>query len=206
MTNIAYTRSERRVFEALSSPQKIQDFLDSLPINFQETMLSPRQVLKQRRAHCLEGALLAAAALQYHGQPPLVVDLLADNTDEDHVIAVFKQYGRLGAISKTNHIVLRYREPIYKTLRELVVSYFHEYFTHDGKKTLRRFSRPVNLSRFDQQGWQTSMADLWYIDHYLDTVPHYELLRPRQIQRLRRAHPIEIRAGKLVEWRRTAAG
>ncbi len=130
--------------------------------------------------------MLAAAALRLHGHKPLVVDLKATKPDYHHAIAVFKINGCWGAISKTNHAVLRFREPIYKSIRELVMSYFHEYFLNkNGQKTLRSYSRPVNLSRFDKKGWMTAEDDIWYIDEYLDRLPHKKILTPKMIKNLR---------------------
>jgi len=199
-----FTKKEVMVFKALSTPKKIQDFLNQIPANFEpdgDTVLSPRRVLKENRAHCMEGAMFAAAALRFHGHKPLVLDLTTVKDDDDHVITVFKQNGHWGAISKTNHAVLRYREPVYKTIRELVMSYFHEYFTnHDGKKTLRSYSLPVDLSRFDAKGWMTAEEDLWYVPEYLLEVSHKPILSRSQIAMLRKADPIEVKAGKMVEW------
>ena len=193
------------ILRALSTPRKIQDFLNDLPINFEpegDTCLSPRRVLRERRAHCMEGAMLAAAAFRFHGRPPLVVDLTAAPDDHDHVIAVFRDHGAWGAVSKTNHAVLRYREPVYRTIRELVLSFFHEYFSQrDGKKTLRSFSLPVDLSRFDRRGWMTTEEDVWYVPERLCDVRHFRLLAPGQAAALRRADPIELEAGELTEWR-----
>ena len=137
-----YSISEIKLFKKLNSPRKIQDYLNSLKINFEkngETCMSPRFVVKTKKAHCMEGAMFAAAALEFHGRRPLLLDLRSVKRpyDYDHVIAVFKQDGFFGAISKTNHSVLRYREPIYKSIRELVMSFFHEYYLENGKKTLR---------------------------------------------------------------------
>lgn len=195
-------KKELTILKRLATPAKIQDCLDTLAINFEvrgETVMSPRRVLREHRAHCLEGALLAALALRIHGQKPLVMDLRATDDDDRHAVALFRQYGRWGGITKTNHAVLRYREPIYSTVRELALSFFHEYFKNDGRKTLRCFSGPVDLSRFDKRGWMTDEKDLWYIDEYLDKIKHYPILAPRQT-RLRKASSIEIAAGKLVEW------
>ena len=130
------------------------------------------------------------------------MDLKSVWHDDDHVVALFKERGCWGAVSKTNHAVLRYREPIYKTLRELAMSYFHEYFTNDGNKTLRSYSRPVNLSRFDARGWMTSTKNVWYVPRYIDKVKHYPLLTSTMIKHLRKADQIEIQAGKLVEWKK----
>ena len=187
----------------LSSPAKIQGFLNKLPFNFEklgDTCYSPRMVLRNRTAHCMEGAIFAAAALKLQGHPPLVVDLRATKKDFDHVVAVFKVNGAWGAISKTNHAVLRYREPIYRDIRELIMSYFHEYFLDSGRKTLREYSDPFDLSKFDKRGWQTSEKNLFYIPEALDRSRHHKILTPPQLRSLRRADPIEIQAGKIKEF------
>ena len=139
LNKYGYTRDEIKVFLKLKTPQKIQDYLNSLKFNFEkneETCMSPRFVINGGKAHCMEGAMFAAAVLEFHGSKPLLLDLRSDKElkDYDHVVAVFKKEGCFGAISKTNHAILRYREPIYKTVRELALSYFHEYFTDKGKK------------------------------------------------------------------------
>lgn len=198
-----FNDQELRILHKLSTPQKIQDYLNKLPINFEEqgdTARSPREVLRLQTAHCMEGALLAAVALWYHGQKPLLLDLVTTKNDDDHVVALFKQNGRWGAISKTNHAVLRYREPVYTTVRELAMSYFHEYFKDSGQKTLRKFSRPFDLSKITDRSWMVSREDLWEINNALEDSFHYNILSPKQVRRLRKAEPIEIAAGKLVEW------
>ena len=204
MTSDAWTREERRVLARLSTPARIQDFLNEIPQNREpdgDTCLSPRLVLREGRAHCMEGAMLAAAALRFHGERPLVLDLVSAKNDQDHVVALFRQHGAWGAISKTNHAVLRYREPVYRTVRELAMSYFHEYFLQsNGKKTLRAFSRPIDLSRFDRRGWETSETQVWYVPEYLCEVAHASILSEVQIRSLRSAEEIEIRAGGMVEW------
>lgn len=200
-----FTTVEKRIFKRLSAPAKIQDFLETLKINFErrgETCMSPRRVLATKTAHCMEGAMFAAAALEFHGHPPLVMDLRAAKRDFDHVVAPFKIRGYWGAISKTNHAVLRYREPVYKTLRELALSYFHEYFMDDGKKTLRDYSVPMNLKQFNSLNWRTGLEDLWDIPEKLDEVKHFNILGGQQVKNLRRADPIEITAGKLIQWKR----
>lgn len=194
-----FTKEELKIYRKLDTPEKVQDFLNEIKINFEkngETCLSPREVLKQGQAHCIEGAIFAASVLKFHGEKPLVLDLEATKKDFDHVVAVFRKGKFFGAISKTNHAVLRYREPIYKTVRELVMSYFHEYFTDDGKKTLRKYAL-VDLSRFDKQNWETS-EDIWIIADYLAKVKHVEILTRVQEKSLRLADAIEIEAGKLV--------
>lgn len=197
------TRDEVKLLRSLSTPAKIQDFVNALPYNTvagNDTCMSPREVMRNRKAQCVEGAMFAALALRVHGHRPRILDLWAAEPDADHVVAVFQIDGYWGAISKTNHAVLRYREPVYKTLRELALSYFHEYFLHDGKKTLRKFSHPVDLSRFDRFGWMTSPEPVWYVPEYLVDVRHTPILTKGQIARLRKADAVEIAAGKIVEW------
>jgi hypothetical protein len=198
------TKSELKIFRALSTPAKIQDFLDRLPINFElegETCMSPRRVLKERTAHCMEGAMLAALALRLLGHKPLVVDLKVTDEDDDHVIAVFKQKGFWGAISKTNHGTIRYRDPVYRTIRELVMSYFHEYTTPRGDKILRSFTRPLDLSRFDKRGWMTAEEDVWYVPHFIDDARHYPVITNAQVRTLRRADAMERKIGAVLEWK-----
>ena len=202
-----YTEKEIKLFRRLNSPKKIQDYLSSLKFNFEEkgdTCMSPRMIIKSKKAHCMEGALLASAVLEFHGGKPLVLDLRSVKKpfDYDHVVAVFKQYGCFGAISKTNHAVLRYREPIYKTVRELVLSFFHEYFLNDGKKTLREYSNPFDLSHFNKINWHTSEKNLFEIPDFLDKIKHYKILSSKQVKNLRKADKIEIEAGKIVEFKK----
>ncbi|MFA5029224.1 MAG: hypothetical protein WC518_00555 [Patescibacteria group bacterium] len=195
---------EFRILKRLKTPAKIQDFLNTIKINFEEdgdTSLSPMSVLERGVCHCAEGAILAALALRVNGYPPLVLDLTANKNDFDHVVAVFKKDGKWGAISKTNHAVLRYREPVYGSIRELVMSYFHEYFDDQGRKNLRSFSRPVNLKRFDRRGWMTTKEEVDYIIEYLADVKHFPIINRKQIRNLKKADPIEIKAGLLVDWK-----
>ncbi len=197
------TRKEQKIFQKLNTGKKIQDFLESIPINFEkrgETCYSPRKVLEKNRAHCFEGALFAAAALMFHGEKPLLLDLVSTRGDYDHVVALFRDCGHWGAVSKTNHGVLRYREPVYKSIRELTMSFFHEYFLDSGQKTLRQFSKPYSLSRFNSKNWVTSREDLWYIVRALDASPHESILMKNQIKNLRRADPVEIKIGKITQW------
>ena len=199
-----FTPTELKTLRRLRTPSRVQDFLNTIPIVGPggDRCRSPRLVLNDRRAHCLEGALLAAAALRLQGYPPLIVDLRSAQHDYDHVVAVWRSHGRWGAISQTNYAVLKYREPIYRDVRELALSYFHEYFLNSGQKTLRSFSVPLDLSRFDRRGWMTSAEDVWYIPEALDRVRHTNILTPTQARHLRLADPIEITAGKLRRWHR----
>ena len=192
---------EHAIIRRLRTPAAIQDFLDTLPMNFDDAYRSPRRVLRDRVAHCLDGALFAASALWFHGARPLLLDLQSTPHDDDHVVALFQRHGRWGAISKTNHAVLRYREPVYRTIRELAASYFHEYFLDDGRKTLRSYSHPFDLTRW-RGDWVTTEDDLRPLADALDVSPHVPILDRRAIANLRRADAIEIAAGKHVEWRR----
>lgn len=201
--NDQFTPAERKVFHRISTPAKIQDFLNTLAINFEieaETCRSPRMVLRNGEANCLEGALFAACALQFHGHKPLLMDLVAYEPDVMHTVALFQRQGYWGAIGKTNHAVLRYREPVYLTIRELALSYFHEYFLDSGEKTLHRYSKAIDLTPLNSRGWQTAEQDIWYVNEYLDKAKRYRILQPWQERELRQADPIEIAAGKLVEW------
>ncbi|MCR4274851.1 MAG: hypothetical protein NUW02_02260 [Candidatus Campbellbacteria bacterium] len=195
-------RTEFVIFKKINTPAKIQDFLDTIPFNFEprrSTCRSPREALKHNTAHCLEGAILAAAALWYHGQHPFLLDLETPNNDTDHVVALFKENGHWGALSKTNHAVLRYRDPVYKTVRELVMSYFNEYFIDSGAKTLRRYSEPFNMLQFEDD-WLTSNRDMWNIEDEIIRSPHSTILNKKMIHALRRADSVEIEAGKITEY------
>ena len=199
-----WTRSERKILISLNTPAKIQDFLNTLRFRIvgeNETCNSPRTVLQEREVQCMEGAMFAAAALRFHGFTPLILDLVATDDDADHVVAVFQIDNCWGAISKTNHGVLRYREPVYRSIRELVMSYFHEYFLQSNrKKTLRSFSKPVDLSRFDRQNWETSEEPIWFVPEHLLTISHTQIMSRAQISRLRTADPIEAAMTEIVEW------
>jgi len=183
-----FTPREILALRALKTPRGIQRALDAMPYHLAGTAWSPRRVLRTRTAHCLEGAVFAAAALRVLDYPPLLLDLEAVQ-DTDHVIAVFRLRGHWGAIAKSNFSGLRYREPVYRSLRELVMSYFEGYINLRGERTLRAFSRPVNLARFDRlyPGWMVSEGDLWWIPEHLVDVPHTPLLRPAMIRGLSRA-------------------
>jgi hypothetical protein len=194
--------TEFRLLQKLDAPRKVQNFLDTIPINFErggETCMSPLRTLRRNRAHCMEGALLAALTLWMHGRPPLIMDLKTSADDVDHLVAVFKVGRHWGGITKTNHSVLRYREPVYRDLRELAMSFFHEYFLDNGKKTLRAYSAPFDLRDWDD-AWMTSPNDLWELETAIDESRHWNILSPRRIAGLRRADAIEIRAGRLKEW------
>ncbi len=204
LNRIPFTEDELNLFRSLHTPALVQDFINKIPINFVEdgkdTCLSPRMVLRQNKCHCIEGTILAALILRINGHPPLLVDLTANEKDFDHVICVFQIDGMWGAISKTNHGTLRYREPVYLSIRELAMSYFHEYINDSGEKTLLSYSQPVDLTIFDDQNWMTSQEELWPIAIHLVKVEHFSLITKEQIASLRKADQIEIDIGKMTEW------
>jgi hypothetical protein len=180
-----FSPSERRALRGLSSPFKIQRLLDDIPYNLEPhgaTCYSPRLVLRHRLAHCMEGALLGAAALRLIGHPPLLIDMEAVR-DTDHVVAVYRVDGRWGAVGKSNYAGLRSREPVYRSLRELALTYFENYFNPAKEKTLRTYSRPVNLTRFDGLPWMTAERDVWEIPEHLCGIRHFSLF-PIEAERL----------------------
>jgi len=200
MTADVFTPAERAVFRRLGTPEKIQRFLDfDLAYNKEHggvTCRSPRRVLRDRTAHCMEGALFGATALRMLGHPPLLLDLEAVR-DDDHVLAIFRSRGHWGAVAKSNYSGLRFREPVYRTLRELVMSYFEHYYNLRREKTLRRYSRPVNLARFDRLNWMTSEHDVWMVPEYLCEVSHRPVLGPSMTGRLSRVDDRLFAAGLL---------
>jgi hypothetical protein len=191
--------NELSVLRRLNTPERIQRFIDDVDYNKEEggpTCRSPRRVLRDRLAQCLEGALFGAAALRVQGWEPLLLDLEAVR-DDDHVLAIFRQRGCWGAIAKSNYAGLRFREPVYRSLRELAMSYFEHYYNPDGEKTLRTYSRPVNLHRFDRIDWMTAEQDLWPISDYLFTIPHKRLLTSGLVRNLNRMDARLMAAGKV---------
>ncbi len=198
------TTVECALFARLNSPQKIQDYLDTLPINFEihgETYMSPRRTIAEQTAHCLEGALVAAAAFAYHGKAPLLLDFQTTHDDEDHVVAPFEIHGYWGAVSKTNHAILRYRDPVYRSIRELALSYFHEYFNESGKKTLRTFSKPFDLSRYAPDQWVCARDDLYWLVEALDASRHFPVVPAKNVRALRSVSKIEIESMRHTEWK-----
>lgn len=199
----ALSEAESKIFRKLSSPRRIQDFIDTLAINMEreaKTYMSPRRVLRTGQAHCVEGAMLAAAALAFHGERPLLLDFQAAYDDEDHVVALFRENGHWGAISKTNHPGLRYRDPIHDSVRGLAASYFHEYYLWDGRKSLRHFSHPFDLARYAPERWITAEADLDWLVHLLDASAHMPIIPKGNLRKLRPASAFEIHASAAVEW------
>jgi hypothetical protein len=198
---IGLNEDEGQVLQALRAPEDIQQFIIGLGANFEEegdTLRSVRGVLRHRRAHCIEAAFTAACALWLQGLPPLLLDLTAKG-DSDHVIAVFRRGNGWGAISKSNHVWLRWRDPVYRSPRELVMSYFHEY-TNKQNKTLRSYSLPVDLRRFPTGMWVTSEEDCWEVGAALCDVKHFRILSPAQARRLLPRDETELRADDLVQY------
>jgi hypothetical protein len=201
---LGLSRGEFAVLRRLDSPERIQAFLYGLKQNFEpdgDTCNSIRVVLRSRRAHCIEGAVLAACALWVHGEPPLLLDLQAVH-DFDHVVALFRRRGRWGAISKTNGIALRWRDAVYASVRELAMSYFHEYYNKRDHKTLRTYSRPFDLRRVDPKIWATSEDGAWELVDALEATRHYPLISRAHVRALTRRDPFERRVGGLLQYRR----
>jgi hypothetical protein len=191
-----WTKEETEFLKTMSDPDKIQGFLDSIDYNPVYECRSPRWVIKKRSAHCFEGALFAAAALQFHGYKPLIVDLKAYN-DDDHVITVFMIDGHWGSVAKSNFTSLRYREPVYRSLRELVMSYFDFYFNTDGDKSLRSYSIPLDLTIYTARSWATTDEDLEFIGDKLEKIRHFPVVSTKMIKNLKKASDIMLKAGML---------
>jgi hypothetical protein len=198
---LGFTPTQAKALARLRSPSHIQDFINAIPPNLEpggDTCLSAREALRQRRAHCIEAAFIAAAALWCNGEPPLLMDLQA-HRDHDHVVTLFRRRGCWGAISKSNHVWLRWRDPVYRSLRELAMSYFHEY-TGKGRRSLATYSVPFDLRRFESRLWIGGKEDCWDIGYALDESRHYRLVTPAQAKLLRACDPIEMKADKLAEF------
>ncbi len=183
-----------RTLRALNTPARIQQFVDALPYQYANTAWSPQRVLRERKGHCLEGALLAAAALRINGHPPLLMDMEAVH-DDDHVVAIYRECGLWGSIAKSNFAGLRFRAPIYRTLRELALSYFEHYYNLRGERTLRSYSRPVNLARLDSRHWMTSEEDVWCVPECLIAARHYPLFPDKVARALPRLDRRSFEAG-----------
>jgi hypothetical protein len=203
--DLGLTAREFGALARLSTPQKIQAYLNALPVNHEldgETVLSVREVLRQRHAHCIEGALLAACAHWIHGEPPLLLHLDCDESDYPHVLALFRRGRCWGAMSKTNGVVLRYRDPIYRSLRELALSYFHEYCNARGEKTLRSYSGAFDLRRVDPALWVTNESACAAVEERLTRLRHYPLVSKAQEKLLKPRDAFERKAATFVEYPR----
>lgn len=205
MKYLNFSKEEIAFMNKLNTPKKVQDFLDTIAINFEEdgidTLKSPLSVFRTKNAHCIEGAILAAYIFSIQGKQPLLMNLKSNKKDFDHTVALFKDKGYFGAISKSNHYSLRYREPVYKNIRELALSYFHEYFTDDGEKTLRKYSAPLNLNIFEDD-WPTAEENLWGIGEELQEIKYYDIAPKSILKNLRKADKIEIEVGKITEYKK----
>jgi hypothetical protein len=200
---LGLTPREYALLKRLDTPQKVQAFLNAVTANHEfggETVLSVREVLRQRRSHCIEGAFVAACAFWVHGHPPLVMHLDCDLSDYPHVIALFRQHGHWGAVSKTNGVGLRYRDPIYRSLRELAMSYMHEYSDKRHRKTLRSYSAAFDLRRVDPALWVTNEAQCWEVHDRLADLRHYPLISRRQEKLLSTRDPFEREITKLLQY------
>ncbi len=195
-------KAQAATLAKLRTPEKIQDFVSAIPINFEpegDTCLSVTDVLKQRRAHCIEAAFVAACALWVNGMPPLVMDMQAKG-DSDHVVTVFRRNNCWGAISKSNHVWLRWRDPVYRSLRELTMSYFHEYVQGTGK-SLWAYSVAIDLRRFDPKLWVTNPKPCWDVAAALDGVRHYPVLTAAQKKQLRPRDKVELEVAKILQYK-----
>lgn len=200
--DLGLTLAEFALLQRLSTPQKIQTYLNAVPINHElngETIHSVRSVMRHRLAHCIEGAMLAACALWVSGKPPLVMHLDCALSDYPHVVALFRRGVHWGAISKTNGAALRYRDPIYRSLRELALSYFHEYSDRRGRKTLRSYSGAFDMRRVDPRRWVANGDDCQEVEDVLAGLRHYRLISVRQEPLLARRDPFERRASNVVQ-------
>jgi hypothetical protein len=197
------TPAERGVFARLDTPQKLQTYIERMPPNFElkgDTAMSPRTMLKARTCHCAEAAMFAAAVLIFHGHDAWLMDIRALPSDSDHVITLFKTRGLWGAISKSNHAVLRWRDPIYRTPRELAMSYAHEYNLNGGKKSMLSFSRPFSLTRYAPRRWVIAPDDLDWLLYALDISPHEAVAPPRALRNRRRMTRVELKSQDVTEW------
>jgi len=204
--DLGLSQREYATLARLRTPQQIQAFVNAIPINHEiggETVFSVRQVLVHRRAHCIEAALLAACALWIQGEPPRIMRLDCDASDYPHVVAVFRRGRCWGAISKSNGVALRYRDPIYRSLRELAISYFHEYSTPAGRKTLRSYAIPLDLRRVDPGLWVTADG-CWELHERLERRRHYPLLSAGQRKLLSRRDAFERASARIVQYPRGA--
>ena len=205
-SNLGLDAREGSLLRSLATPEQVQQFVTSLPANHEEggaTLYSVRRVLRHGKGHCIEGAFVAACALWLQGRPPLVVDMTAQG-DADHVIVVFRRDGCWGAISKTNHAWLRWRDPVYRSLRELIMSYFHEYARKEHK-SLRAYSRAIDMRRFPGAQWITNEDDCWEVGAAIDDARHYPVITAAQARRLRPREAFEVKIDGIVEYPPTKA-
>ena len=188
-------KSERRKWAQLTTPIRIQAFLDKLPYCVETGYHCPLRVLRERVAHCFDGALFGAAALRRLGNPPLILNMIANDEDDDHILALYKHDGYWGAIAKSNFAGLRFREPVYRTLRELAMSYFEQFYNIKRKKTLRSYTVPLNLKAFDKLDWMTCDPPIEEIGKRLDEIRKVRILTRGMIGSLSLIDERSYRAG-----------
>lgn len=191
------TKQEARQVSGLTSPAKIQAFLDAIDYSEEESYRCPLTVLRDRKGHCFDGAIFAAAMLRRIGHPPLIVDIIPNDNDDDHLLALYRVDGHWGAVAKSNYTGLRFREPIHRTLRELIISYFEVFFNSIGEKTMRAYTRPLNLKEFDKLQWETNDEGLDAIAERLDEIRKFKPLTPKMIRNLSFADERSLKAGLL---------
>jgi hypothetical protein len=189
------TKSERRIFDGLTSPAKVQEFLGGVTYSSEEIYRCPLRVLRERVGHCYDGAVFAAAALSRIGHPPLILELLPNARDDDHMLAVYRQDGCWGALAQSNFTGLRSREPVYRSLRELVMSYFEQFYNTDREKTLRGYTLPINLKMLDTRQWMTRDAAMREIAGCLDRAVHKRVLTRKMVLRLSPVDERSFRSG-----------
>jgi hypothetical protein len=192
----AFSRGQRAVLRRLDTPFKIQAYLDSIAYPADEFNRSPLRVMTDGRANCFDGALFAAFALARLGHPPRIVDMFADN-DDDHLLALFKVRGAWGAVAKSNYVGLRFRDPVYRSLRELVMSYFEPFYNTLGEKSLRSYTRPISLRQFDRLGWVTEQAALGVVAEHTEKVTRIPVLTNAMARDLSPVDRRSYQAGRL---------
>ncbi len=200
--NLGLSLRERSILLRYRTPRALQTYINAIPINHEpdgDTCYTVHDVLRHRRAHCIEAALVAACTLWLHGEAPLLLDMRA-RRDWDHVVALYRRGGFWGAISKSNHVQLRGRDPVYRSLRELALSYFHEYHNKHGEKSLREYSRAFDLRTLDPAQWVNGDSGAWEVERRLDLVHHYPLFPSAQARYVTRIDPMEWKAKRLVEY------
>jgi hypothetical protein len=193
----ALTPAERREVESLATPIEVQSFLDGISYRAESVYCSPLRVLRERRAHCFDGALFAATALRRLGHRPLVLEMIPNDRDDGHMLALYQSDGYWGAVAKSNFAGLRFREPVYRTLRELVMSYFEQYYNVEREKTLRAYSLPLNLEIFDALDWMTRDEPLQIVADRLERTRKIPLLTSKLIARLSLVDERQYEAGLL---------
>lgn len=188
--------TEKALIQGLHSPDRIQAFLDSVQYPAGERNRSVLNVIRERQAHCLDGGMFAAAALSWIGYPATIMDIFPEpGKDDDHILALYQVDGCWGAVAKSNFVGLRLREPVYRSLRELVMSYFESYFNVDGEKTLRSYSRPIRLGKWDYLDWVCDDHGVDVIEMKLKTLKSTPLITEKMAARLNRADEISYKSG-----------